>query len=211
MLEGYSSGKPLAKKFKGRTLKENRLALMKLAKSGPLDLRVSYSRKKPSVPFRLLMICYPNKKDIIYLVTNLAAEKYTVKVITTAYCLRWQIELLFKEWKSYSNLHKFHTKNAAIAEGLIWSSLAAAILKRYLALLTQRLKHVDISTQSVAKCAGYVMEKILISGFKGSIYLLKKAIDSAIKLFAHCAKRSRPDRDRKTGRLQLGLVPVMGA
>jgi hypothetical protein len=52
---------------------------------------------------------------------------------------RWQIELCFKEWKSYGNLHQFDTANAHIAEGLIWASLCAAVLKRFLAHAAQRM------------------------------------------------------------------------
>jgi len=39
--------------------------------------------------------------------------------------LRWGIELLFKEWKSYANLHAFDTANAGIVEGLIWAAIGA--------------------------------------------------------------------------------------
>jgi hypothetical protein len=41
------------------------------------------------------------------------------------------MELLFKEWKSYANLHAFDTENPAIVEGLIWIAIAAAALKRF--------------------------------------------------------------------------------
>ena len=49
------------------------------------------------------------------------------------------MELLFKEWKSYANLHAFDTANPAIVEGLIWAAIAAAVLKRFLAYMTQLL------------------------------------------------------------------------
>jgi hypothetical protein len=48
-------------------------------------------------------------------------------------------ELCFKEWKSYANLHPFDTANPHIAEGLIWASLCAAVLKRFLAHAAQRV------------------------------------------------------------------------
>ena len=45
-------------------------------------------------------------------------ERYTPAHIGLAYRLRWQAELLFKEWKSYANLHAFDTAKAGIASGL---------------------------------------------------------------------------------------------
>jgi thiamine transporter ThiT len=66
------------------------------------------------------------------------------------------MELLFKEWKSYANLHAFDTAKAAIVAGLMWTAIAAAALKRFLAHMTQRLLEVSISTRKVAMCAQHV-------------------------------------------------------
>ena len=67
------------------------------------------------------------------------------------------MELLFKEWKSYANLHAFDTANPALVEGLIWVAIAAAALKRFLAHMTQLLVEVPMSTRKVAMCAMYVL------------------------------------------------------
>ena len=44
----------------------------------------------------------------------------------------------------------FDTSNAGIAEGLIGTAIAASILKRYLARMTQALRGVEVSTRKVA-------------------------------------------------------------
>ncbi len=59
-----------------------------------------------------------------WLVTNLSRARVTSEQVGQVYRLRWQVELLFKEWKSYANLHAFDTGNASIAEGLISNSPA---------------------------------------------------------------------------------------
>lgn len=63
---------------------------------------------------------------------DLDRETYPAATVGEWYRLRWQIELLFKEWKSLNSLNKFNTEYSTIAETLIWGSLLAATLKRWL-------------------------------------------------------------------------------
>ena len=83
------------------------------------------------------------------------------KAVDQAYRLRWQIELLFKEWKSYANLHAFNTANPAIAEGLVWAAIGAAAMKRFLAHLTQVLLGVEVTTRKVAMCAHQILARVI--------------------------------------------------
>ena len=92
-------------------------------------------------------------KEFQYLATNLPPERYSVYEVAKAYRLRWQVELLFKEWKSYANLHAFDTQNPAIVEGLIWAAIRATALKRFLAHTAQVVAGVETSTRKVAMCA----------------------------------------------------------
>ena len=69
--------------------------------------------------------------------------------------------MLFKEWKSYANLHAFDTASPAIVEGLMWAAIAAAALKRFLAYMTQLLAEVPMSTRKVAMCAVHVLGGIV--------------------------------------------------
>jgi ribosome-associated translation inhibitor RaiA len=118
------------------------------------------------------------------------------------------MELLFKEWKSYANLHAFDTTKVAIVEGLMWTAIAAAALKRFLAHLTQRLAEVPISTRKVAMCAVYVLGAIVEALQHGDVAGLYAALEGAITYLARHAQRAHPKRDQQTGRSQLGLEPV---
>src|SRR5713101_3719040 len=103
-------------------------------------------------PFRLRLIVSWNPETTCfdYLFTNLPQDRYTISMICLGYKLRWQVELLFKEWKSYTNLHKFDTEKETIAEALIWASLAASALKRFLAHAAEHLLEVVISTRKAS-------------------------------------------------------------
>ncbi len=80
----------------------------------------------------------PQANYFQYLTTNLPRDTFSPEHIIEAYRLRWQIELMFKEWKSFANLRTFVTEKEAIVEGLIWASLCAAILKGLLPMLLKR-------------------------------------------------------------------------
>ena len=84
------------------------------------------------------------------LCTNLPRTPFSLDLGGRLYRFRWQIERCFKEGTSYANLHQFDTKNVHIAEGLIWASLCAAVLKRFRAYAAQRVEGTAMSTRRVA-------------------------------------------------------------
>ncbi len=93
-----------------RDLEGRRLShvLKRTAKDKALDMDVCWEdRGEPDVFFRLVVRWNPVDKEWVRLLSNLHRDEFAVEDILQAYRLRWQIELLFKELKSYANLHKF--------------------------------------------------------------------------------------------------------
>ncbi len=181
----------------------------KLMKRKRMDMDVCWQMKGETLTCRLVLSWNPETKTYQYLFTNLPRERFSVDHLIDGYTLRWQIELLFKEWKSYANLHAFDTEKATIAEGLIWAALCAAILKRYCAHLTQRLLRVPISTRKVAMCGRHFLPPI----FHALMYRprqLDLALGHAFEYLSKNAKRAHPNRDGVTGRSKTGLQPVFG-
>src|SRR4029453_16346768 len=175
----------------------------KLPKRQRVELLVAWQVETHTLRLRLLISWNRRQKEFCYLVTNLPAKRYHLDMICRAYKWRWQVELLFKEWKSYANLHAFDTANPAIVEGLIWAAIAAAALKRFLAHMTQLLLEVPMSTRKVAMCAMHVLGDLVEALKRGD----EAGLYAAIMYLARNAQRAHPARDRRTGRSQLGLEP----
>lgn len=197
--------KPL-RGMRGKPLQE----VVKRLPKAEVDLDVLWQMREGPLRCRLVVSYHPKTREFRYLLTNLPRRAYSSEKVGLAYRLRWQIELLFKEWKSYANLHVFATGKSEIAKGLIWAAIAAATVKRYLAHATQNLAEVEISTRKVAMCARHVIGAIVDAIIDGHLAPLCKAIEQTIEFLARNAQRAHPKRDRKTGRLQLGLLPVFG-
>jgi hypothetical protein len=190
---------------RGKPLQE---VVKRLPKKAEVDLDVLWQTREGPLCCRLVVSYKPGTREFRYLLTNLPRRAYVSEKVGLAYRLRWQIELLFKEWKSYADLHAFATGKPEIAEGLIWAAIAAATVKRYLAHATQHLARVEISTRKVAMCARHVIGTLVDAIIDGRLAPLRKAIDQSIEFLAQNAQRAHPKRDRKTGLLQLGLLPV---
>ncbi|WP_404831069.1 transposase [Endozoicomonas euniceicola] len=69
------------------------------------------------------------KQKWAFIVTNLARAEFTLSEVLQAYRLRWQVELIFKEIKSYSGWHRFNTKSATLVFSLILMSFVVVTLK----------------------------------------------------------------------------------
>jgi len=102
-----------------------------------------------------------------------------------------------------------HTANAHMAEGLIWASLCAAVLKRFLAHAAQRVGRTALSTRRVAMCAHHILgapvTAVLLGVSRGG------TLQRGLTLLLANARRANRDRDGRIGRLPAGLGLVEAA
>ena len=173
-----------------------------------VDLDVDFHVGPRVVGFRVVVL--PGREaSMTRLCTNLPRTPFSLDLVGRLYRFRWQIELCFKEWKSSANLHQFDTANPHIAEGLIWASLCAAVLKRFLAHAAQRVGGTPMSTRRVAMCAHHILDALVAALLLG--VGLRHTLGRGLAYLLANARRAHPDRDRRTGRLRTGLGLTLSA
>ena len=186
--KAYRSDGKQIKTWAGKSLKQVK---QRFRRHQPLDLLVSWPLSEGTLDARLIMTWDEENNCPRYLVTSLSRELFSLMQVIDGYRLRWQIELLFKEWKSYANLHAYDTNNPYIAEGLIWASLCAALLKRYWAHTTQRFFAVPMSTQKVAMSMQHVLLDMLYALLHAPA-TLARMIERGLCYLAYNAQRAHP-------------------
>ena len=173
-------------------------------KNKPMDLTVRWPNY--DMDYRVIAFWYKKKKRIGYLVTNLARTTVPAFDIVELYRLRWQIELLFKELKSYCNLKKFSTENSNIVKTLIYASFITVLLKRLLAHSTELLKSLWISSHKTARAASDWL-KLLVNGIVTQ-QSMPEILGEVTDIIGRLCQRAHPKRDFKHGLYQFGVLPV---
>jgi hypothetical protein len=181
-------------------------AWLKLHGGQAQDLVVQVTVGDEVKHFRVVTFPKPKVGPTI-LLTNLPRAGFSAEQVGLAYRLRWQVELLFREYKSHANLQRFVTRKKPIAEGLIWTSLLVSLLTRFLATAAQLVGRVAISTLKVAKVLGAHLTPLLAAFARGGIDFEVAFRDVLADLIQN-AKRAHPARDKQSGREQSGLQPV---
>ena len=191
--------------FEGRCLQD----VLRYFPRRRLELDVEWDRPGgKTLRLRMILIWLRHKQEYAVLVTNVPRRVLTARQIAEVYRLRWQIELVFKEWKSYANLHAFTSAKAPLVEGLIWASLCAAALKRTLAHASQRAgQGIAISTRIVAMCGAHILHDLLRSVLQG-FRKLELILHRIVTYLRDNAARAHPQRDRRCGRMHFGLEYV---
>ena len=82
--------------------------------------------------------------------TNADTKKLPLRTIGQIYRLRWQIELTFKELKSFTELRKFLTGNANIVQGFIWAAFCALLIRRFIVACAQEFTDMVLSFHKAA-------------------------------------------------------------
>ena len=89
------------------------------------------------------------KKHVLFL-TNADVKKLPLRIIGKIYRVRWQIELIFKELKSYTELRKFLTGNENIVQGFIWTAFCALLIRRFIVSCAQKFTDIVLSFHKAA-------------------------------------------------------------
>ena len=123
------------------------------------------------------------------LVTNVPASMLSLDHVALLYAVRWQIELLFKLWKSHLKLHRITSfrKERVLVE--LYAKLIGAILFQFLAM-PLRAKNLDLSPtkafKRLAKQSTAFVEAL--RSIPALITILERLLDS-MRTFAMREKR----------------------
>lgn len=203
----FTSAGRRVRRLEGKRLNRKRLPF----DLGDLDFDTDWNNGRGHYEGRLVVLQRRgrrNRRVFVYLHTNLARDAFSLADVAQLYRLRWQIELLFKEWKSHANLHRFDTSKTNIAEGLIWASMLVATLKRYICHAAEHALGIELSTQRAAASARHYLDAILASLMRRGRGLLR-VLAEILAFMRENMQRAHPNRDRTRGRLAAGLRPAI--
>ena len=142
--------------FKNKTFQE-----VTLKKKKDYDFKVEFRDDNIFRCLRVIALWNPHTKQHVIFLTNARVDQLSLKAIGKVYRLRWQIELLFKELKSHTELRKFLTANANIVEGFIWAAFCALFIRRFLVATAQKISGKKLSFHKAAISARNFMPEFI--------------------------------------------------
>lgn len=155
--------------------------------------------------FRLVVYYCRKKKKYVYYYTTLDAREFSPNKVAWLYRLRWQIELFFKECKSYTQLKAFRTQNPHIAEGLMWATMVALVIRRYLLFSAFRRSKRQAATFIAAAMSWTFFRDLgrcAARGYRGLVNTLAEIL----RFLRENAERTNPQRTDTFDVLEIGPV-----
>ena len=142
---------------------------------------------------RVIALWNPLTKKHILFLTNANLKKLPLRTIGQIYRLRWQIELTFKELKSFTELRKFLTGNANIVQGFIWAAFCALLIRRFIVACAREFTPIVLSFHKAAISARTFMldfTRCVLKRFTG----LKQCLKDIFDYIASTMHLSNPQR-----------------
>lgn len=119
-----------------------------------LDLDIEIAAQRQTVVARV--VCVPHQGDDFYYLTTLPREVFSAHDIAELYRMRWEVELLFRNWKGAMRLDEVrrlsHPQSLDVA---VTSSLLAAVLGRDIHTGLEHLAQKEAAQRAVAATAAF--------------------------------------------------------
>ena len=142
---------------------------------------------------RVIALWNPVTKKHVLFLTNANVKKLPLRTLGQIYRLRWQIELTFKELKSFTELRKFLTGNANIVQGFIWAAFCALLIRRFIVACAQEFTPIVLSFHKAAISSRTFMldfTRCVLKRFIG----FKKCLKDILDYIASTMHLSNPQR-----------------
>lgn len=139
------------------------------------------------------------------LVTNLPEDQLSVKEAIVLYRSRWQIELLFKRWKSLCLIDELDGRNDVVKMVRFWARLCAALVQHWLTVGAAWSGALHLSFSKVAKLLRQFAKDIAIAISSGGD--LEVIIERFCKMARTGCKRNR--RQKNPGTIELLRNPEL--
>lgn len=114
-------------------------------------------------------------------VANVGRDKCDAACIYELYRLRWQIELVFKTWKSNMNIHRIHQMNATRVECILWVKLIWTLLNWTVFLFVQGFTDKELSFHKVLNLTLITLKVDILSNKALLDCYIQKTVDQIIK------------------------------
>jgi len=98
--------------------------------------------------------------DWEFLVTNLSEAKLSFKEAIVLYRARWQIELLFKRWKSYGKIDELDGSTDIVKMTRFWARLCAALIQHWLTVAATWSPALSVSLAKTANLVRQIASEI---------------------------------------------------
>lgn len=161
---------------------------------GPVDLDVAF---RGGVVLRVVGLWNREAGRHHWYLTNLDAEEWPAEEVAELYRLRWQIELLFREWKSVCRLGDLPSAHPGVVEALVYASVCASLLTRLVMILAARrfgLPPGRLCPTRAALLLGLHALKLGEAACGARIAALKRVLESMLELVAVHAWSTRVRR-----------------
>lgn len=152
-----------------------------------VDLDAAFGHGEKAVTLRVVGIWDEKLGEYHWYVTSLEAELFPAEEVALVYGLRWQIELLFKEWKSLCRIDQLSSEKQEIVLCFIYASLCAALLSRIaLWLASQRfgIPWIRMCTSNAVKILGCFARELGKAILLGRRQPLRKVLSELLDTLA---------------------------
>jgi len=139
-------------------------------------------------------------------ITNLS-EEYTPDSIFIIYKLRWQVELIFKSWKSVLGIHKIHTAKESRVLCEVYGKLIIAVITQRLYVQLMHYEHEVLSLHKVfqyLKSIALILAQHIMAGTNKSELFY---ISLSTQIIRYCRKNSQKNKPIIEQRL-MALIPL---